>query len=200
MMIANTFFRKRTGKLWTFMADSTGAKTQVDYILIRRKWKNSLHNCEANNSFSSVGSDHRILTAKLKLILRKNSTQAKKTQYDWSILKNKDASTEYSKAVREKCNELQSENTTVTELYENFIEANNIISKKMIPRIIANRKTNTTYDHRIQELREKVEIAYSKHTLSNTNESYEEIVKAKDNLRNMHMNIESNALQKPQNR
>ena len=196
MMIANTFFRKRTGKLWTFMSDSTGAKTQVDYILIRRKWKNSLHNCEAYNSFSSVGSDHRILTAKLKLSLRKNSTQAKKTQYDWSILKNKDASTEYSKAVREKFNELQSENTTATELYENFIEANNIISKKMIPRIRANRKTNTTYDHRIQELREKVEIAYSKHTLSNTNESYEELVKAKDNLRNMYMNIESNALQK----
>ena len=82
MMIANTFFRKRTGKLWTFMSDSTGAKTQVDYILIRRKWKNSLHNCEAYSSFSSVGSDHRILTAKLKLSLRKNSTKAKKTQYD----------------------------------------------------------------------------------------------------------------------
>ena len=82
MMIVNTFFRKRTGKLWTFVSDSTGAKTQVDYILIRRKWKNSLHNCEAYNNFSSVGSGHRILTAKLKLSLRKNSTQAKKTQYD----------------------------------------------------------------------------------------------------------------------
>ena len=33
-------------------------------------------------------------------------------------------------------------------------------------------------------------------TLSNTNESYEELVKAKDNLRNLYMNIESNALQK----
>ena len=46
MMIANTFFRKRTGKLWTIMSDSTGAKTQVDYLLIRRKWKNSLDTCE----------------------------------------------------------------------------------------------------------------------------------------------------------
>ena len=109
---------------------------------------------------------------------------------------NKDASNEYSKDDRDKFNELQSENTTATELYENFIEANNIISKKMIPRIRANRKTNTTYDHRIQELREKLEIVYSKHTLSNTNESYEELVKAKDNLRNMYMNIDSNALQK----
>ena len=33
----------------------------------------------------------------------------------------------------------------------------------MIHRIRANRKANTTYDHIIQELREKVETAYSKH-------------------------------------
>ena len=193
MMIANKFFRKRTGKrLWTFMSDSTGAKTQVDYILIRRKWKNSLHNCEAYSSFNSVGSDHRIL----KLSLRNNSTKAKKTQYDWSILKDKDTSTEYSKAVRDKFIELQSENLSATELYENFIEADNTISKKMIPKRRVNRKVNTAYDHRIQELREKVETAYNKYTLANTNESYEGLVKAKDNVRNMYTNIESNALQK----
>ena len=49
-----------------FMSDSIVAKTQVEYILIRRKWKNNLLGCEAYNSFSSVGSDHRILTAKTK--------------------------------------------------------------------------------------------------------------------------------------
>ena len=36
----------------------------------------------------------------------------------------------------------------------------------MIPRIRANRKANTTYDHRIRELREKVETAYNKYTLA----------------------------------
>ena len=30
MMIANTFFRKSTSKFWTFMSDSSGAKTQVE--------------------------------------------------------------------------------------------------------------------------------------------------------------------------
>ena len=143
--IANTFFRKRKRKLWTFMLDSIGAKTQVDYILNRLKWKNSLHNYETYNSFSIVWFDHRILTAKLKLILRKNSNRVNKTKYDWSILNNKDASTEYSKAARDKFNEPKSENTTATELYENFIESNN--NKKMIPRIRANRKINTIYDH-----------------------------------------------------
>ena len=56
-------------------------KFQIDYILISRKWKNSMHNCEAYNSFSSIGSDHRLLTAKIKLSLRKAKTPARKKKY-----------------------------------------------------------------------------------------------------------------------
>ena len=39
-------------------------KSQIDYILINSKWKNSLKNWQAYSSFASVGSDHRILSAK----------------------------------------------------------------------------------------------------------------------------------------
>ena len=53
-------------------------KSQIDYILISRKCKNSLHNCEAYNSFSSIGSDHRLLTAKIKLSLRKAKITSEK--------------------------------------------------------------------------------------------------------------------------
>ena len=70
MLITNTNYKKKRGKLWTYISDMSGTRTQVDYILIRRKWKNSVKNCEAYNTFSSVGSDHRILTATLKLSLR----------------------------------------------------------------------------------------------------------------------------------
>ena len=66
----------------------------------------------------------------------------------------------------------------------------------MIPRIRANRKINTTYDHIIQELRKRVETAYNIHLLSNTNEIYAELVEAKVNLRIMYTNIEINVLQK----
>ena len=55
LLIANTIFKKRKGKLWTYMNNS---KSQIDYILIIRKWKNSLLNCEAYNTFSSIGSDN----------------------------------------------------------------------------------------------------------------------------------------------
>ncbi|XP_072022635.1 craniofacial development protein 2-like [Amphiura filiformis] len=36
LIIANTYFRKRNGKLWTYMSP-TGSKYQLDYVLIRKK-------------------------------------------------------------------------------------------------------------------------------------------------------------------
>ena len=46
----NTNFQKRNGKLWTFMSDYSVAKSHVDYIMVRNKWRNSTKNCEAYNS------------------------------------------------------------------------------------------------------------------------------------------------------
>ena len=39
LIITNTAFQKRKGKLWTFLSDMTGSKSQIDYILINKKWK-----------------------------------------------------------------------------------------------------------------------------------------------------------------
>ena len=39
LVITNTMFRKKPGKLWTFVSDMSGSKTQVDYIMINKKWK-----------------------------------------------------------------------------------------------------------------------------------------------------------------
>ena len=68
LFVSNTSFRKRQGKLWTVQyPDST--KAQVDFILVRRMWRNSIHNAEAFGSFSSVRSNHRIVTARIQLSL-----------------------------------------------------------------------------------------------------------------------------------
>ena len=64
----------------------SGSKSQVDYILVNRKWKNSVKDVEAYSSFSSLGSDHRILTAKIKLSLRMKKSAPRKIPYDWSAL------------------------------------------------------------------------------------------------------------------
>ncbi|XP_062599773.1 craniofacial development protein 2-like [Saccostrea cucullata] len=70
LLAVNTQFKKRPGKLWTFKCRASNTLRQLDYILVRQKWRNSVHNAEAYNSFSTVKSDHRIVSAKIKLSLR----------------------------------------------------------------------------------------------------------------------------------
>ena len=66
----NTNYQKREGKLWTYTY-ANNTKAQIDYVLINKKWKNSALNCEAYSSFEGVSTDHRIVTAKIRLSLRK---------------------------------------------------------------------------------------------------------------------------------
>ena len=46
-------------------------------------------NCRAYNSFNSIASDHRIITADIKLSLRANKMKARKCKpYDWETSQN----------------------------------------------------------------------------------------------------------------
>ena len=72
--------------------------------MVRKKWQNSMMNSQAYNCFASTGSDHRIVTARVRLSLRANSkTQPKKMKYDWSLLqKDPEIQDKYSVEVRNK--------------------------------------------------------------------------------------------------
>ena len=54
------------------------------FVPIRNKWRNSVKNCEAYSTFSSIGSDQRIITATIRLSLRANTQQNKRINYDSS--------------------------------------------------------------------------------------------------------------------
>ena len=91
----NTNYQKKDWKLWTYTY-ANNSKTQKDYVFINKKWKNSVINCEAYSSFEGVSSDHRIVTAKLRLNLRKNATRTAITKhYDWALLNNRDSRDKY---------------------------------------------------------------------------------------------------------
>ena len=103
----NTNFQKREGKLWTYTY-ANNSKTQIGYVFINRKWKNSAMNCEAYSSFEGVSSDHRIVTAKVRLSLRKNATRTTTTKhYDWALLNNRDIRDKYALELRNRFETLQ---------------------------------------------------------------------------------------------
>ena len=70
-MVGNTNFMKPAKKLWTFQYSPFWKSLPVRiYMLIRRKWRNSIRNCQSYSSFCSIGSDHCIVSCHTCLSLR----------------------------------------------------------------------------------------------------------------------------------
>ena len=109
-------------------------KTQVDYILVNKKWKNSVHNCEAYNTMSSIGSDHRIVCAKLKLSLRKRKALSQQINYDWSALKCENLQQQYTIKISNRYQSLCSHNEDATETCAHPIAANKETAKELLPK------------------------------------------------------------------
>ena len=105
---------------------ANNSKSQIDYILINKKWKNCAMNCEAYYSFEGVSSDHRIVTAKILLSLRKNAKRTATTKhYYWALLHNRDIRDKYVLELRNSFEILQekTEKSTPNDEYENFVNA-----------------------------------------------------------------------------
>ena len=103
----NTNYQKREGKLWTYTY-ANNTKAQINYVLINKKWKNSAMNCEAYASLEGFSTDHRIVTAKIRLSLRKNAKrQATTKHYDWALLKNRNIRDKYVLELRNRFETLQ---------------------------------------------------------------------------------------------
>ncbi|XP_029317080.1 craniofacial development protein 2-like [Cottoperca gobio] len=81
LLAANTMFQKRMGKRSGYRY-ATGMQRQLDYILVRRRWRNSILNAEPYSTFNSVGSDHRVVSMRVRLSLRVPKPSLK-TWYDW---------------------------------------------------------------------------------------------------------------------
>ena len=121
----NTKFQKREGKLW-INTYANNTKAQIDNDFINKKWDNSALNCEAYSSFEGVSSDHRIVTAKIQLSLRRNTTRTTTTvHYDWSPLNKRDIRDKYALTLRSKFDAQQEKTETHTpnDEYENFVNA-----------------------------------------------------------------------------
>ena len=81
---SNTSFMKPKGQLWTFEYPN-GGRAQLDYLIFRKKWRNSVKDPRSYSTFSTVCSDHRVISATLKLSLRvsKQAVSHPMKSIDW---------------------------------------------------------------------------------------------------------------------
>ena len=134
----NTMFQKRSGKLWT-ITYGNGSKGQIDYIIVNRKWLNSIINCEAYNTFESLHSDHRIVTAKIRLSVRANKPKRRTNVYCWDKLRtDEEVHSRFAVSVKNRyqalCSEVNLEEPCNDQLYLNMISACKEAAEETIPK------------------------------------------------------------------
>ena len=136
---SNNFMKPRN-QLWSFEYPS-GQRAQIDYILFRKKWINSVKNSRSYSSFSTVGSDHRIVSLDIKLSLRasKKSTPHPMKSIDWKeVASNADLSKQFSVAVHNRfevlCANTDLHLDNIDEVYSNLVSATECVAKEMLPK------------------------------------------------------------------
>ena len=173
LVVTNTLFQKKSGKKWTWMSPS-GEKYLIDYILVCKKWKSSVVNTEVYNTFSSIGSDHRIVTMKVRLSLRapKSKTPAR-TKYDWrAFSESSELQDRYTLIVRNRFEALKVDQNPVTanDTYECFVAANKTAMDKVVPKKVREQRKTFSKHPDVIRAREEVEKAY-KLIIADTSES-----------------------------
>ena len=157
----NHRFQKRPGKQWTHLSDGVLTRSQIDYVLVRRKWRSSIKNTEPCNSFNSLGSDHRAVLSTVKLSLRKSKSPPRVTLYDFGHLKtDQELQMKYGVEVRNRYSALLSEEqldlgftNDVTTKYGKFIEAVKYANRKHLPHKPKKRYDDPANDPRVEGAR-----------------------------------------------
>ena len=133
-----TRFQNRTSKLWTHRRPS-GDSAQLDYIISRKKWINSIKNSRAYNSFQGVNSDHRMVSCKCQISYRQRKATVKDPMkgIDWrKVVADDNLCEQYAAAVHNRfaalCDQLEDSDTSAT--YDMLITANRDVALKMLPK------------------------------------------------------------------
>ena len=195
LVAANGNFQKKRGKLWTYMSEMSGTKTQIDYILVNKKWKNSIHNCEAYNTFASVGSDHRIVAAKVKLSLRKKTTPPSKNSFDWSSLKENDLNEVYTVAVKNRFSALSTIGDNTTERYSKLVKAVEESANELVPKKVKSRKKRISTDPKVVSVRSQLEKATVQYFNEPSDQNREQVQELKEKLKESYNHLHEMELQ-----
>ena len=81
LVIANTLFQQHKRKLYTWTLPDDQCWNQIDYILCRQSWRNSIQSTKTRPG-ADCGSDHELLIAKYRLKLKKVWKTTRPFRYD----------------------------------------------------------------------------------------------------------------------
>ena len=86
-LIGNTWFEMPNRRRWTWRSPGNNTRNQIDYILVRERFRNALKTCKAYPG-ADCGSDHNPVIANIHLKLQKLKKSAQKKKLDLQLLRN----------------------------------------------------------------------------------------------------------------
>ena len=86
LVVGNIKFQKPRNKLWTWRSPK-GDLAQIDYCLYRKRWRNSITNCQAYSSSNPIGSDHRVVSTTIQMSFRTPKPNRSK-RLNWQAIRN----------------------------------------------------------------------------------------------------------------
>ena len=86
LSISNTQFQHHPRYLYTWKSPGDVRRNQIDYIMIKQRFKNSIINVKTLPG-ADINSDHCLLAAKIKLKLKVPKQSKVQAQYDLNTLK-----------------------------------------------------------------------------------------------------------------
>ncbi|XP_036369762.1 uncharacterized protein LOC118768073 [Octopus sinensis] len=192
---SNNSFMKPKGQLWTFESP-LGDRAQIDYLIFRKKWRNSVKDLRSYSSFSSVGSDHRIVSATVKLSLR----SSKKTKphpikmIDWEeVLSNPDMSKQFTIEVYNtfqslSTSEIDAEN--IEEVYSSLIKSTEEVALATLPKKKSRGQSKPSNSPNVIEARNHLKSILLAYHRSPSQSLKIQLIAARKNLDEAYLNAE----------
>ena len=81
LVIADTLFQQHKRRLYTWASPDGRPQNQIDYILFGQRWRRSIESAKTRPG-ADCGSDHKLLTAKLRLKLKKVEKTTRPFRYN----------------------------------------------------------------------------------------------------------------------
>ena len=129
LVITGTLFPHKTIHKATWVSPDGKIKNQIDHVLIKKKFRNSVIDNIVHRS-ADIGSDHYLVCAKVKLRLQKQPNKPNKirTKFDIQKLKKEDALNAFTIELKNRYQVLEDETPSV--LDEDEIERDYQVSIK----------------------------------------------------------------------
>ena len=175
---------KSNKKLWTFQSPN-GYRSQIDYVLVRSKWKNSVRNSQAFSSFSSLSSDHRIVSATIKLSLRasKKIKPHPMKQIDWTrVNADPELSSKFTVEVHNKFNALSSPDDDIETMYNNIIQSTEVTALITLPKKPIVKHAKFSSHQQVLEARNEVIEAVKLHHQNPSEDTERKVKQSHHNL------------------